>query len=321
MRLGSYQLESNLILAPMAGVTDRPFRQLCKELGAEIAVSEMISANPKLWNTRKSRLRMNHQGESGIRWVQIAGSDATLIASAAKHNVENGADIIDINMGCPAKKVCRKAAGSALLADEGLVEDICHQVVESVAVPVTLKIRSGTDKLNRNAPKIAVIAERAGISALTIHGRTRADKFQGNAEYKTIRTVREKVSMTLIANGDIDSPEKAKTVLESTQVDGLMIGRAAQGKPWIFREIAEFLKTGEKHQAISTTEISDILLRHIAQLHTFYGEEQGVRIARKHVGWYLKSIEPAHTFKKYFNQINGPEEQLIAISSWFEQQR
>ena len=321
MRIGSHLLEGNLILAPMAGVTDRPFRQLCKDLGATIAVSEMVAANPLLRNTRKSKLRLDHRGETGLCWVQIAGAEAKTLAEAAKYNVDNGADIIDINMGCPAKKVCRKAAGSALLADEGLVKDICQQVVEAVDVPVTLKIRTGTDSSNRNAASIAVIAEAAGISALTIHGRTRADKFQGDAEYKTIRAVREKVDMTLIANGDIDSPEKAKQVLGETQVNALMIGRAAQGNPWIFREISHYLKTGNKHVPILRNEIEDILLSHIDQLHRFYGEQQGVKIARKHLGWYLQNLPSTQAFKQYFNQINGPKLQLIAVRSWFEKQR
>lgn len=321
MKIGPYQFENNLILAPMAGVTDRPFRQLCKDMGAAIAVSEMVSANPLLRNTRKSVLRLDHRGETGLRWVQIAGSEASVLAEAAKYNVDEGADIIDINMGCPAKKVCRKAAGSALLADEGLVEDICAQVVEAVSVPVTLKIRTGTDNSNRNAARIASIAEKVGISALTIHGRTRADKFQGEAEYKTIRAVRDKIDITLIANGDIDSPDKALYVSEQTGADALMIGRAAQGRPWIFREIAHFLSTGEYYRSIELPEIAEIMLKHIKQLHDFYGVNQGVGIARKHVGWYLNSYSSAQTFKRYFNQISGPKEQLVAIAAWFEKQQ
>ena len=321
MKIGSYQLENNLILAPMAGVTDHPFRQLCKDLGAGSAVSEMVTANPRLWSTRKSQLRIDHKDESGLRWVQIAGSEAKSLADAAIYNVALGADIIDINMGCPAKKVCRKAAGSALLSDEGLVADICQQVVAAVSVPVTLKIRTGADRLHRNALNIATIAERAGISALTIHGRTRADKFQGNAEYQTTREVRERVSISLIANGDIDSPEQALDVLMQTKADGLMIGRAAQGKPWIFREIRHFLKTGEKLQPILLIETAAIMLRHIAQLHEFYGEHQGLQIARKHVGWYLNRSPSAQMFKKYFNQIEGSKEQLLTIAAWFEKQQ
>ncbi|MCP3675336.1 MAG: tRNA dihydrouridine synthase DusB [Gammaproteobacteria bacterium] len=321
MKIGPYQFENNLVLAPMAGVTDRPFRQLCKDMGAAIAVSEMVSANPLLRNTRKSILRLDHRGEIGLRWVQIAGSEASVLAEAAKYNVEKGADIIDINMGCPAKKVCRKAAGSALLADEGLVEDICTQVVETASVPVTLKIRTGTDHSNKNAVNIASIAEKVGISALTIHGRTRADKFQGEAEYKTIRAVREKTDITLIANGDIDSPDKALYVSEQTGADALMIGRAAQGRPWIFKEIAHFLSTGNYYRSTELSEIAEIMLNHIKQLHGFYGEYQGVRIARKHVGWYLNGYSSAQTFKRYFNQISGPKEQLVAITAWFEKQQ
>lgn len=307
----------------MAGVTDRPFRQLCKDLGAGMAVSEMVSANPLLRDTRKSLLRINHTGETGIRWVQIAGADPKMLAEAAVYNVEQGADIIDINMGCPAKKVCRKSAGSALLADEKLVAEICKQVVAAVDVPVTLKIRTGTDRENRNAVSIAKIAEAAGISALTIHGRTRADKFQGDAEYQTIKDVRANVSITLIANGDVSTPEIAQQVLEITGADGLMIGRAAQGRPWIFREINHFLKTGESNFTIEDAEIEEIILRHVHELHEFYGQVQGVRITRKHIGWYLAGIENSDTakgFKQYFNKITGPKEQIIAIKGWFEKQ-
>ncbi len=319
IQIGPYQLKNNLILAPMAGVTDRPFRQLCKDLGAATAVSEMVSSNPLLRNTRKSLLRIDHEGETGLRWVQIAGSEPEMLAAAAIYNVEQGAEIIDINMGCPAKKVCRKSAGSALLADEGLVAEICQQVVSAVDVPVTLKIRTGVDEAHKNAVKIASIAEQSGICALTIHGRTREAKFTGNAEYRTIRAVRDSTNITLIANGDIDSPEKALDVLKQTNVDGLMIGRAAQGNPWIFQQINHFLETGSRLQAIETSEIVKIMIRHISQLHEFYGEQQGVRVARKHVGWYLKSSSP--DFIKYFNQIQGPNGQLIAIDSWFNKQR
>jgi tRNA-dihydrouridine synthase B len=318
MKIGPYLLENNLILAPMAGVTDRPFRQLCKDLGAALAVGEMLSANPMLRNTRKSLLRADHKGESGVQWVQIAGGDAAMLAEAAQYNVEQGANVVDINMGCPAKKVCRKAAGSALLADESLVEEICLQVIDAVDVPVTLKIRTGTDRENRNAVNIAKIAEKSGITALSIHGRTRSDKFQGNAEYKTIRAVRDAVNITLIANGDIDSPEKAKQVLDFTEVEGLMIGRPAQGKPWIFREIAHYLETGELIEDISLNEVADIMLRHIAQLHEFYGFEQGVRIARKHVGWYLNSYLQGRNYKQHFNKINDAKDQLVEIASLFE---
>ncbi len=320
MEIGPFQLDNNLILAPMAGVTDRPFRQLCKSLGASASVSEMISANPSLRKTRKSLLRLDHRGEVGPCWVQIAGSDPEMLAQAAGFNIKNGADIIDINMGCPVKKVCRKAAGAVLLSDEVLVEDICQAVVDAVESPVTLKIRTGTDHINRNALNIAKIADRTGIHALTIHGRTRADKFSGQAEYETIREVRNKTNMTLIANGDIDSPEKAKQVLSHTHADALMIGRAAQGRPWIFREINYYLETGKKLDPISSSEMSEIMLGHIAHLHEFYGDWQGVKIARKHVMWYLNNHLAIQEFKIFFNQIGKAEEQLSAISSWFEKQ-
>ncbi len=318
MIIGSHQFENNLILAPMAGISDRPFRQLCKDMGAAIAVSEMISANPTLRDTRKSKLRMDFDGETGLRWVQIAGSEPEVMAEAAKYNVEKGADIIDINMGCPVKKVCRKAAGSALLADEGLVEEICQAVVSAVDVPVTLKIRTGMEPANKNALAIAKIAERGGIAALTIHGRTRAEKFLGSAEHDTTREVRDKTDITLIANGDINSPEKAKSILEHTQADALMIGRAAQGRPWIFREIEHYLKSGIKQNPLSYAEILEIMLNHVRALHVFYGDWQGVKIARKHIGWYLKNHPAIQGTRKNFNQIRCPEEQLLVISSWFE---
>jgi len=321
MIIGPHQFENNLILAPMAGITDRPFRQLCKDMGAAIAVSEMLSSNPELRDTRKSKLRMDFRDETGLRWIQIAGSEPQLLADAALYNFEKGADIIDINMGCPVKKVFRKAAGSALLSDEGLVEEICKAVVDAVDIPVTLKIRTGIDPLNKNAQAIAKIAERSGIAALTIHGRTRSEKFLGTAEHDTTRRVREKTDMTLIANGDIDSPEKAKATLEYTAADALMIGRAAQGRPWIFREIEHYLKSGEKLSPVLASELSVIMLNHIGALHDFYGDWQGVKIARKHVGWYLKNHPTVQGFRKKFNQIRCPEEQLLVIASWFEKQQ
>jgi len=321
MIIGPHQFENNLILAPMAGITDRPFRQLCKDMGAAIAVSEMLSSNPELRDTRKSKLRMDFRDETGLRWIQIAGSEPQLLADAALYNFEKGADIIDINMGCPVKKVFRKAAGSALLSDEGLVEEICKAVIDAVDIPVTLKIRTGIDPLNKNAQAIAKIAERSGIAALTIHGRTRSEKFLGTAEHDTTRRVREKTDMTLIANGDIDSPEKAKATLEYTAADALMIGRAAQGRPWIFREIEHYLKSGEKLSPVLASELSVIMLNHIGALHDFYGDWQGVKIARKHVGWYLKNHPTVQGFRKKFNQIRCPEEQLLVIASWFEKQQ
>jgi len=321
MRIGPYQLDNPLILAPMAGVTDRPFRQLCKELGAGLTVSEMIAANPQLRNTRKSIQRSNHQGEPGIRSVQIAGAEPEMLAQAAQYNVQNGAEIIDINMGCPAKKVCKKAAGSALLQDPQLVEDILNAVVAAVEVPVTLKIRTGWNHDNRNGVQIAQIAEQAGIQALAVHGRTRADKYLGNAEYDTIAAIKQSVSIPVVANGDITSPEKAKFVLDYTGVDGLMIGRGAQGNPWIFREVWHYLQTGEKLAAPSWQEVRQVLLGHIAALHEFYGAVMGPRIARKHVSWYLQEQADANEFRRTFNAIDDGAEQLGVLDRYFEQKQ
>ena len=320
MQIGHLKLDNPIILAPMAGVTDRPFRELCKKLGAGATVSEMTAANPKLWNTRKSRLRRDHEGEPGIKWVQIAGAEPEMMAAAAIYNVEQGAEVIDINMGCPAKKVCKKAAGSALLADPGLVEGICQAVVDSVDVPVTLKIRTGTSPEHRNALEIARIALRSGIACLSIHGRTRAEKYMGEAEYQTIREVREIFDRPLVANGDVDSPEKAKYVLEHTKADGLMIGRSAQGRPWIFREINHYLNEGKLAKPVDIAEVAYIMHSHIEHLHRFYGEHQGLRIARKHVGWYLAEHPEAAQFKREFNRITCAETQLRALSNWFELQ-
>lgn len=321
MRIGSYQLDNPLILAPMAGVTDQPFRQLCKQLGAGMTVSEMIASDPRLWNSKKSRLRRIHQGELGIRSVQIAGTEPEIMAMAAQHNVEHGAQIIDINMGCPAKKVCKKAAGSALLQDPELVSRILKAVVDSVEVPVTLKIRTGQDADNRNGLDIAKIAEQAGIQALAVHGRTRADKFNGNAEFDTIAQIKQQVSMPIIANGDVTTPQQAKKVLDYTGADGLMIGRAAQGKPWIFREIWHFLQTGEILEAPSWQEIQKILLQHINGLHQLYGEVMGPRIARKHVSWYLQEQEDGKAFRRQFNKIDCGEQQIAALNHYFEQKQ
>ncbi len=321
MRIGPYQLENPLILAPMAGVTDRPFRQLCKELGAGLTVSEMIAANPKLRNTRKSLQRSNHQGEPGIRSVQIAGAEPEMLAQSAQYNVQNGAEIIDINMGCPAKKVCKKAAGSALLQDPKLVEDILNAVVSAVEVPVTLKIRTGWNHDNRNGVQIAQIAEQAGIQALAVHGRTRADKYLGNAEYDTIAAIKQSVSIPVVANGDITSPEKARFVLDYTGVDGLMIGRGAQGNPWIFREVWHYLQTGEKLSPPSWQEVRQVLLGHINALHEFYGAVMGPRIARKHVSWYLQEQADANEFRRTFNAIEDGAEQLDVLDRYFEQKQ
>lgn len=320
LKIGPYQLENPLILAPMAGVTDRPFRNLCRNYGAGMAVSEMVIADPSFWNTRKSKMRLDHRGEEGPISVQIAGGDADMLATSAALNEEQGAQIIDINMGCPAKKVCNKAAGSALMKDETLVEDILNKVVQAVSIPVTLKIRTGWDKKNKNALRIGQIAEQAGISALAIHGRTRACAFNGQAEYDTVRTLKEALSIPILANGDIDSPEKARFVLDQTGADGLLIGRAAQGRPWIFREINHYLQTGTLPEAAADDEIQNIMLEHVRQLHQFYGDIMGVRIARKHVGWYLKAQDDK-PFRKLFNALEDTTAQLDAIKHYFDTPR
>lgn len=288
MRIGQYQLRNRLIAAPMAGITDRPFRTLCYEMGAGLTVSEMMSSNPQVWESDKSRLRMVHIDEPGIRTVQIAGSDPKEMADAARINVESGAQIIDINMGCPAKKVNRKLAGSALLQYPDVVKSILTEVVNAVDVPVTLKIRTGWAPEHRNCEEIAQLAEDCGIQALTIHGRTRACLFNGEAEYDSIRAVKQKVSIPVIANGDITDPLKARAVLDYTGADALMIGRAAQGRPWIFREIQHYLDTGELLPPLPLAEVKRLLCAHVRELHDFYGPAKGYRIARKHVSWYLQ---------------------------------
>ncbi|ELQ6262668.1 tRNA dihydrouridine synthase DusB [Cronobacter malonaticus] len=318
MRIGHYQLRNRLIAAPMAGITDRPFRTLCYEMGAGLTVSEMMSSNPEVWASDKSRLRMVHVDEPGIRTVQIAGSVPEEMAEAARINVDNGAQIIDINMGCPAKKVNRKLAGSALLQYPELVKSILTVVVNAVDVPVTLKIRTGWDPANRNCVEIAQLAEECGIQALTIHGRTRACLFQGNAEYDSIRTVKQKVSIPVIANGDITSPHKARAVLDYTGADALMIGRAAQGRPWIFREIQHYLDTGELLPPLPLAEVKRLLCAHVRELHDFYGQAKGYRIARKHVAWYLQEHAPDDQFRRTFNAIEDASEQLEALEAYFE---
>lgn len=317
LRIGTYTLPSRLVLAPMAGITDRPFRQLCRRMGAGLVVSEMLTSDVGLWQSRKSALRLPHVGDPEPRAVQIAGGDPAMLAEAARRNVELGAQIIDINMGCPVKKVCNKAAGSALLKDESLVRAILHEVVAAVSVPVTLKIRTGWDRDNKNGVTIARIAEDAGISALAVHGRTRADRFLGEAEYETIAAIKQAVSIPVLANGDIDSPEKARTVLDMTGADGLLIGRAAQGRPWIFREIDHYLATGSNMAPPSLAETEQILLEHLHQLHEFYGETMGVRIARKHVGWYLQTLAGSEAFRRSFNQIDCAEVQDSLIRQFF----
>ena len=318
-RIGPYTLPNRLILAPMAGVTDRPFRQLCRRLGAGLVVSEMVTSDVRLWNSRKSSLRLLHAGDPEPRSVQIAGGDPQMMADAARKNVELGAQIIDINMGCPAKKVCNKAAGSALLRDEPLVREILDAVVGAVDVPVTLKIRTGWDRQNKNGIIVAKIAEDAGISALAVHGRTRADLYTGEAEYETIAAIKQAVSIPVFANGDIDSPEKAKAVLDATGADALLIGRAAQGRPWIFREIEHYLRTGEILPAPSLLEVERILLEHLAALHAFYGELMGTRIARKHVGWYLATLPGAREFRAQFNRLDSTDAQCAHVRAFFRE--
>jgi tRNA-dihydrouridine synthase B len=302
----------------MAGVTDRPFRELCLRYGAGMAVSEMMSANPKLWKTSKSKQRMVHEGESGIRSVQIAGSDPQLMADAAQFSVENGAQIIDINMGCPAKKVNKKLAGSALLQYPNIIEEILKAVVNAVDVPVTLKTRTGWDTENKNCLQIAKLAEDCGIQALALHGRTKACMYKGEAEYDSIKAVKEAISIPVIANGDIDSPEKAKFVLEYTGADALMIGRPAQGRPWIFQEIHHYLENGTTMDELPVEEVKTIMLGHVNALHEFYGEYLGPRIARKHVGWYLKEHEQASEFRRTFNAIDAAPLQIEALEGYFD---
>ncbi len=305
MQIGSYQLRNNIFVAPMAGVTDRPFRQLCKDLGAGYAVSEMAASNPKLWETEKSSRRTNHEGEMEPKAVQIAGADPQMLADCAKFNVDKGAQIIDINMGCPVKKVCNAWCGSALLQDERLVAEILDAVVAAVDVPVTLKFRTGWDRENKNALRIARIAESAGIAMLTLHGRTRADGYKGAAEYDTIAAVKAQARIPVVANGDITTPEKAKYVLEVTGADAIMIGRAAQGRPWIFREIEHFLKTGSHLPPPLVSEVRGLLDRHLREHYAFYGEFMGVRTARKHIGWYVEDLIDGEVFRQRMNKIES----------------
>ena len=319
LSIGPYTLPNNLFLAPMAGVTDRPFRQLCRKLGAGMAVSEMITANKALWASKKSLLRANHEGEPEPRSVQIAGADPQMMAEAARHNVAEGAHIIDINMGCPAKKVCNVMAGSALLQHEKLVGEILAAVVNAVDVPVTLKIRTGWDRDNRNGVRIARIAEDAGIKALAVHGRTRADAYKGDAEYDTIAEIKSRIAIPVIANGDIESPEKALLVLQQTGADGLMIGRAAQGNPWIFQQINHFLQTGENLAEPSVTEVQQILICHLNTLYDFYGEYSGVRMARKHIAWYSKGLRNGNAFRQQMNTLEKAEQQLAFTDAFFAQ--
>ena len=317
MRIGPYSIDPPIALAPMAGVTDKPFRRLCKKLGAGLAVSEMTTSDPRLWTTRKSLQRMDHAGEPDPVSVQIAGYDPAMLAEAARYNVDHGAQIIDINMGCPAKKVCNVYSGSALLQDEALVARILEATVKAVDVPVTLKIRTGWNRNNRNGLRIARIAQDSGIAALAVHGRTRADLYNGEAEYDTIAAIKAAVSIPVFANGDIDTPRKARAVLDYTGCDGLLIGRAAQGRPWIFREIAHYLATGKMLAPPSTDEVSSTLIEHLENLYAFYGEQQGVRIARKHLGWYAKDREENASFRAVVNRVESAAEQLRLTRDYF----
>mgnify|MGYP006122728183 FL=1 len=317
MQIGPYILKNNLVVAPMAGVTDRPFRQLCKKMGAGMAVSEMVSCNSLLWGSEKTKRRANHEGEVDPISVQIAGADPAMMAEAASYNVEQGAQMIDINMGCPAKKICNTMAGSALLQNEKLVGKILDSVVGAVDVPVTLKIRTGWDRDHKNALVIARIAENAGIQALAIHGRTRACAYNGNAEYDTIAAVKNHVKIPIIANGDIRTPEEAKRVLEYTAADAVMIGRAAQGRPWIFREISHYLATGNHLPLPEVNEIHHVLVNHLYDLYDFYGEYSGVRIARKHISWYTKGLIGSAGFRHAMNRLQTTDEQLAAVNEFF----
>ncbi len=318
MLIGTIRIDPPLILAPMAGVTDKPFRLLCRRLGAGYAVSEMTTSDPRLWRTRKSAHRLDHDGEPSPVGVQIAGADPLALAAAARHAVDHGAEIVDINMGCPAKKVCSAWAGSALLKDEALVGRIVAAVVAAVAVPVTLKIRTGWDRAHVNGVRVARIAEDAGICALAVHGRTRDMLYAGEAEYETIAAIKQAVRIPVVANGDVASPQKARDVLAATGADALMIGRAAQGRPWIFREIAHFLVTGAVHPPPTIAAVRDTLLEHVSALHAFYGDVAGVRIARKHLKWYAKDRPENAAFLAVVNRAETAEQQLRLTRDYFD---
>jgi tRNA-dihydrouridine synthase B len=318
MLIGPHRIEPKVVLAPMAGVTDKPFRLLCKRLGAGLAVSEMTTSDPRFWKTAKSLHRMDHVGEPDPVSVQIAGTVPAVMAEAARFNVDHGAQLVDINMGCPAKKVCNAWAGSALMREPELVARILEAVVRAVDVPVTLKIRTGWDADHRNAPEIARIAEDAGIAALAVHGRTRDQQYAGTAEYETIATIKSMLRIPVIANGDVDSPQKARQVLEATGCDAVMVGRAAQGRPWIFGQIAHYLATGELLAEPSPAQVRDILLGHLEHLHAFYGEASGVRIARKHLGWYAKDRPENAAFRAVVNRAQTADEQLRLTRDYFD---
>jgi tRNA-dihydrouridine synthase B len=317
VRIGPYVLPSNVILAPMAGVTDRPFRLLCRRFGAGLAASEMITADVRLWNTPKSRRRMDHEGEPSPRVVQIAGFDPLMMADAARRNVDAGAEIIDINMGCPAKKVCNRLAGSALMQDEALVARILYTVVRSVSVPVMLKTRTGWDRSNKNGTRIARIAEDCGIQALAIHGRTRADMYLGSAEHETVAAIKAATKIPVFANGDIDSPERARDILAYTGCDGVMIGRAAQGRPWIFDEVNFFLAEGEFRGVLAPEKVRDIMRAHLEYLYAHYGDETGVRVARKHLSWYFRQHPGQDALRNRLVTIETPREQLATLLEHF----
>lgn len=320
MQIGPFKLNNNLLLAPMAGVTDRPFRQLCRKGGAGMAVSEMVSSKPELRDNKRTRLKSDHTGESEPRAVQIVGADPRQMAESAQFNADRGAQIIDINMGCPAKKVCNLAAGSALLKDERLVAEILGAVINAVNIPVTLKIRTGWDQSHRNAVAIAKIAESSGIQAISIHGRTRACRYTNEVEYDTIREVKRRISIPVIANGDIDSPEKAKFVLDYTGADAVMVGRAAQGQPWIFGSIAYFLSHGKHLPAPILADIRMSMVQHLTELYKFYGVDLGVRIARKHIVWYFHRLPNLKRFLPDFVlKVDSPRQQINIIESVFEQ--
>jgi len=321
MQIGSYTLPNALFVAPMAGVTDRPFRQLCRQFGAGYAVSEMVTSRKDLWHTLKTSRRANHEGEPGPIAVQIAGTEPAMMAEAASYNIDRGAQIIDINMGCPAKKVCNKWAGSALMQDEALALQIIEAVVaacEPQRVPVTLKMRTGWCQAEKNALRIARAAEQAGVQMVTVHGRTREQGYKGAAEYDTIAAVKAALRIPVVANGDITSPEKAREVLQKTGADALMIGRAAQGRPWIFREVAHYLATGEQLAPPLVVEVRRALLEHLHQHYGLYGEYTGVRSARKHIGWYVRSLPGGETFREQMNTLESSDQQMAAMVDYLD---
>ncbi|MGD8976938.1 MAG: tRNA dihydrouridine synthase DusB [Gammaproteobacteria bacterium] len=319
MQIGPYTFPNRLALAPMAGVTDRPFRQLCRRLGAGMTASEMLTSDTSLWGSAKSRRRLDHSGEPGPVIVQIAGAEPGMVAEAARRSVDQGAQIVDINMGCPMKKVCKQMAGSALLRDEPRVARILEAAVGAVSAPVTLKIRTGWSPEQRNGVRIARLAEQSGVAALAVHGRTRACRFGGEAEYDTIREIKRAVNIPVIANGDIDSPARAARVLAHTGADGVMIGRAAQGRPWIFREVDHYLRTGCDLGQPASSEVRDIMLAHLEQLYSFYGEYTGLRVARKHLSWYCRSRANAEPFRRQMVRVESAADQLRLVLAFFDQ--